>query len=161
MMVCASGEKEVDMILTNGTVYGADANDSKAEAVAVKDGKIIFVGNKKEIGKYYGQKTKVIDLSRKMVLPGFIDSHLHPPGSIIRELYSINMGANDKKETLFAKIRAFVEANPELDAYYGGGWSVEAFERISMPSARQNRSFSALTMDTANGSTARPWNWRE
>ena len=50
---------------------------SYAEAVAVKNGKIIFVGNKADSEKLKGDSTKMNDLKGKTLLPGFIDPHIH------------------------------------------------------------------------------------
>jgi predicted amidohydrolase YtcJ len=55
-----------------------------AEAVAIKDGKILFVGSKSEAEKFHGDKTEMKDLEGKTMMPGFIDPHLHPIlGSVI------------------------------------------------------------------------------
>ncbi|MHA1916545.1 MAG: amidohydrolase [Promethearchaeota archaeon] len=66
-----------DLILTNGKVITMDAQESISQAVAVKFGKIIAVGNNSDIGNYVGEETVSIDLLGKTVLPGFIDSHGH------------------------------------------------------------------------------------
>ena len=67
----------VDIVLLNGKIVTVDANDRIAEAVAVKNGKIVRVGSNHEIEALVGEKTKVIDLKGKTLLPGFIDSHTH------------------------------------------------------------------------------------
>lgn len=66
-----------DVIYHNGDIITVNDNQPTAEAVAVKDGKIIAVGNKDEILKSKGNKTKLIDLGGKTMLPGFVDSHGH------------------------------------------------------------------------------------
>ncbi|MHA2048728.1 MAG: amidohydrolase [Promethearchaeota archaeon] len=66
-----------DLILTNGKVITMDAQESISQAVAVKFGKIIAVGNNSDIGNYVGEETVSIDLLGKTVLPGLIDSHGH------------------------------------------------------------------------------------
>jgi predicted amidohydrolase YtcJ len=67
----------VDMILFGGKVLCMDANDTRAEAVAVNDGKIVQVGQSAEIKRLVGDKTKIIDLKGMTLLPGFIDAHTH------------------------------------------------------------------------------------
>ena len=69
-----------DLALLNGKIITVDENDSIAEAVAVKDNKIVAVGTSKEINELVGEKTKIIDLQGKTVMPGIIDSHTHPSG---------------------------------------------------------------------------------
>jgi len=66
-----------DLILLNGIIITMDSVDTVAEAVAIKDGKIIKVGTSEEITKDAGKETKVIDLKGKTVAPGFIDAHQH------------------------------------------------------------------------------------
>ncbi|MBN1650030.1 MAG: amidohydrolase [Bacteroidales bacterium] len=67
---------EVDLILKNATIYTVDNAFSKAEALAIKQGKIIAVGTNKEILAKYDAK-QIIDLNGKYVYPGFIDAHAH------------------------------------------------------------------------------------
>lgn len=74
---CGAGEDPADLILKNGHVHTADGSQSEAEAVAVRDGKIVFVGSSSEINAFLGMGTEVIDLQGKTVLPGFIDGHNH------------------------------------------------------------------------------------
>jgi len=66
-----------DLILYNGKVITVDEDFSIAQAVAVKDGKFIAVGKNAEVTKFAGPQTKMINLHRKTVIPGLIDSHLH------------------------------------------------------------------------------------
>lgn len=66
-----------DLILLNGKVFTADSENSFAEALAAKDGRILKVGSSMEIERLKGESTEVIDLDGKLVLPGFIDSHEH------------------------------------------------------------------------------------
>lgn len=66
-----------NLILINGKIVKVDASFGIAEAVAVKDGRVLAVGSTEEIKGLKGSKTEVIDLKGKMVLPGLYDSHLH------------------------------------------------------------------------------------
>ena len=66
-----------DSILINGNVITMDPRKPRAEAVAVKHGRIIEVGTSLEIKELAGKDTMVIDVQRKTVAPGFIDAHNH------------------------------------------------------------------------------------
>lgn len=66
-----------DLILTNGHVICMDRGNTIAEAVAVKDKKIIAVGSSTDIRSLAGTKTEAIDLKGRSVIPGMIDSHTH------------------------------------------------------------------------------------
>lgn len=66
-----------DLALVNGQVITMDSINSRVEAVAVKDGKIIVVGSNKEVEETVGEETVKLDLLGMTVLPGFIDAHNH------------------------------------------------------------------------------------
>lgn len=78
-----------DKIMINGKIVTVDNNSSIAEAVAIKDGKILATGSTSEIKKLAGKRTEVIDLVGKTMLPGFIDTHTHPSHAATR-LYEID-----------------------------------------------------------------------
>ncbi|MEM2184501.1 MAG: amidohydrolase [Candidatus Methanomethylicia archaeon] len=66
-----------DLVLVNGKIYSMNDNNDVYEALAVKDGKIVFTGSSRDVKGFIGDKTLVIDLNGKTVLPGFIDTHIH------------------------------------------------------------------------------------
>jgi len=68
------GAATADIIYHNGTILTINDNQPTAEAVAVKDGKIIAVGTQAEVLKTAGGNTKKIDIGGKTMLPGFVDS---------------------------------------------------------------------------------------
>jgi len=70
-------DASADLALINGKIITVDPQDSIAEAVAAKFGRIIAVSSDEDIQNLIGTETKVIDLHGKTVLPGFIDSHCH------------------------------------------------------------------------------------
>jgi hypothetical protein len=85
-----------DLVLLNGEVLTMDSVDTLAEAVAIKDGKIVNVGTNEEIVRMAGEGTKVIDLEGKTVVPGFIDAHQHL--SMAAEAFvSVNCGPETVK----------------------------------------------------------------
>ena len=72
-----SGDGPADTVLRNGQVVTMDARNSVQQAIAVRDGKIVYVGTDAGTGPLIGSKTKVVDLGGRMLMPGFIDAHLH------------------------------------------------------------------------------------
>ena len=72
------GSTSADMVMRNGYVYTVDGKDSVQQAVAVKDGKILYVGSDEGAASYIGSQTQVVDLAGRMLMPGFIDAHMHP-----------------------------------------------------------------------------------
>ncbi len=75
---CSSPEP-ADLILTNGRIYLVDESFGMAEALAIRDGKILAAGNQKEIEQAY-RAEQTIDLEGNFVYPGFIDAHCHFTG---------------------------------------------------------------------------------
>ena len=67
-----------ETVLINGEILTLDSENQVVEAVAIRDGKFLEVGETNEIQQLIGQRTKVIDLLGKTVIPGIIDSHTHP-----------------------------------------------------------------------------------
>lgn len=64
-------------ILIVGRIWTADSHRPFAEAVAVRDEKIVAVGTREELERFHGKNTQVIDAGAGMVVPGLIDSHIH------------------------------------------------------------------------------------
>ena len=83
VMACSPAENgpdvadAADSIYTNGTIITVDADESIAEAVAVKDGKILTVGSAEVVMATRGENTQVVNLQGKTMTPGFIDAHGH------------------------------------------------------------------------------------
>ena len=75
-----------DTIYHGGPIITIDDANPRAEAVAVKDGKIIAVGKKDDVLKTKGDATKLVDLDGKTMLPGFVDAHGHVFGGGIQAL---------------------------------------------------------------------------
>ncbi|HEX5841528.1 MAG TPA: amidohydrolase [Pseudomonas sp.] len=67
-----------DLVMRNGYVYTVDGQDSVQQAVAVAGGKIVYVGDDQGAAAYIGKQTRQIDLGGRMLMPGFVDAHMHP-----------------------------------------------------------------------------------
>ena len=77
---------QADLILTGGVVYTVDARRSRHEALAVKGGRIVALGSAAEAAEWAGPRTRTVDLGGRLVLPGFVDAHLHPSFATVRAL---------------------------------------------------------------------------
>ena len=75
---CAPRDEGADRILLNGVFYTVDEGQPWAEAVAVRGGRIVYVGDEPGAREYQGKDTVLVDLDGKFVLPGFQDAHIHP-----------------------------------------------------------------------------------
>ncbi len=67
-----------DTVYRNGIIYTVDARDSVRQALAVRAGRIVYVGADAGAAPFTGKATKIVDLHGRMMLPGLIDAHMHP-----------------------------------------------------------------------------------
>lgn len=119
----------MDLILINGRIYTMDYEKSIAEAVAVKDGKISAVGNNDEIIALRTAETEVIDLHGKVLLPGFIDSHMHV-FSFGNSLQMVNLAEAKSVEDIVCMTKDFINKKNIAKGKWvrGRGWNHDYFE---------------------------------
>jgi predicted amidohydrolase YtcJ len=115
-----------DLVLRGGAVYTVNAARSWASAVAVRDGRIVYVGTDSVPAALVGPATEVVELAGAMVLPGFQDAHVHPVigGAELGECQVTKMGT---VAVLMDSIRSCARARPELPWVRGGGWQLPLF----------------------------------
>lgn len=75
---CIAADTPADRVYRNATVFTADALNPVAEAVAIRDGRIVYAGSNSGVAPFIGPSTKVTDLHGGFLMPGLIDGHLHP-----------------------------------------------------------------------------------
>lgn len=116
-----------DKIFTNGKVYTVNENLEWAEAVAIKDNKIIFVGTADDAKSYATSSTKTFDLKGKMMLPGFIDAHQHlmAGATVSAGLNLVNATTYDQHIQILKEYKA---SNPDQKVVVGFGYKPFAFE---------------------------------
>jgi len=115
-----------DLVFTNGTIYTVDSKTPWAEAVAVKDGEIIYVGGNDGAKRWIDENTKLQDIKGKMLLPGFIDSHAHPVsgGAYVR---SLSLDTFSNPQGWLQQIAEFAKQNPDAQVLFGYGFLASAF----------------------------------
>ncbi len=74
----AWGENPAGRVYRNGVVFTADSQNGIAEAVAIRDGRIVYVGSNQGVEPFIGAASTVIDLKGKFLMPGLEDGHMHP-----------------------------------------------------------------------------------
>ena len=131
MLIINCGSKQVvknpaDLVLINGVIATVDDGLPSAEAVAIKDGKIFFVGSTAEVEKLIGDSTNVIDLKGKFVMPGFNDSHAHFLGvGNSKTILDLREAKNwDEVISIVAKAAETVKPDEWI---IGRGWHQEKF----------------------------------
>jgi predicted amidohydrolase YtcJ len=123
-----SSEAAADLLFYNGVIYTADESDTMVEALAVKNGQVVFTGSSRDALSDYGSAAEKVDLKGKMILPGFIDTHIHAPGRVLADLYSISLYEADSIEAILRQVKEYIEANPGVEIYYGEGFSLGHFK---------------------------------
>ncbi|MBO9713306.1 amidohydrolase [Sphingomonas sp.] len=119
-----------DVILTNARVYTVEEAQPWAEAVAIKDGKILAVGSARQVARTKGARTRVIDLGGRMLMPAFGDAHAHPMfGGLTQARCPIVEGKTPAQYQ--AMIAACVAKKPGTETVYGVGWAQTNFPGIS------------------------------
>jgi len=121
-------------VFLNGAVYTVDAARPSAAAVAISNGRIVYVGADDAARQYVGEKTRVIDLQGRTLLPGFQDSHLHP-GLAPNPDTTLDLDGLKTREAIFERIRRFAAAHPRKEWIVGTGWDESAF----LPSGQPTR----------------------
>lgn len=120
----ADSAEVADIVFMGGKVYTVNEEQAWAEAVAVKDNKILFVGAADEVKQHIGDETNVIDCEGKTVMPGFISAHDHLIASSWTALGVNLYDAKDMAETL-QLIKEYAEAHPDEKVIRGVGWVAE------------------------------------
>ncbi|HET7227368.1 MAG TPA: amidohydrolase, partial [Chthoniobacterales bacterium] len=121
----ASAAETADLIFINGNVYTVNDKQPRAEAIAVREDRIVFVGSNADTQKFRSDKTHIIDLAGKTVTPGFTDSHCHIFGIGEREM-KLNLEGTNSRQDFFAKVKERVTKSERGKWIVGRGW-IETF----------------------------------
>ncbi len=129
-----NGKTWADVIIMNGRIATQDERRSFASAAAIKDGRFIAVGSDKDVMAHHGEKTQVIDVQGRTVIPGLNDSHMHP----IRGGLNYNMELRwDGVPSLADALRLLKEqaarTPPPQWVRVVGGWTEFQFAERRMP----------------------------
>ena len=118
LVSCTSNK--VDTIIHHALIYTVDSAYSTAEAMAIKDGKIVATGKNDDIQKKYSA-TENIDAAGKSIYPGFIDAHAHFVG-YGRSLFQVDLYGTTTWEEAVERVKAFAAKNPTITWIQGRGW---------------------------------------
>ena len=114
-----------DLVLLNAKVWTAEPTAPLAEAVAVRGHRIVKVGSTEEVRVLAGEKTRILDLQGKLVLPGFIDNHTHF-ASAGRLLLGLNLLEVNEPEAFRREVAAAAKRLPAGAWLLGGDWGAYA-----------------------------------
>ncbi|WP_415953397.1 amidohydrolase [Streptomyces sp. KLOTTS4A1] len=114
-----------DLVFTNGPVLTMDPARTRASSLAVTGERITAVGHD-EVRELIGPGTEVVDLTGRLLLPGFQDAHVHAVGGGV-ELAECDLTEATGVEDCLRRVRTYAEAHPDREWITGGGWSMECF----------------------------------
>ncbi|MGW8763367.1 amidohydrolase [Streptomyces sp. NPDC055815] len=115
-----------DLVFTRGPVFTADPARTRATSLAVVGERIAAVGHD-EVRDLIGPGTEVVDLTGKLLLPGFQDAHIHAVSGG-KELAECDLTGTVGVSDYLERIREYADTHPEHPWITGGGWSMESFE---------------------------------
>lgn len=132
---------KVDTIIHHALIYTVDSSFSTAEAMAVKDGKIVATGKNDEILSHY-TATDELDAKGAAVYPGFIDAHAHFVG-YGSSLYQVDLYGTRSFEEAVERVKDFAAKHPDLAWIQGRGWDQNKWPGKTYPdNALLNQLFS-------------------
>jgi len=123
---CAAAPRPAALVLRGGLVHTVDSDRPRAEAVAVRDGRIVFVGATGDASSWTGPETRIVELDGRLVLPGFHDAHVHPVSGGI-ELGECDLNPASTVEDIERIIAGCVASSPEAPWLRGGGFALPLF----------------------------------
>ena len=124
--------EKADMVINNGIIYTMDDFYPLAEAVAIRDGKIIAVGSEYAVGPYIGSETKILDLNGKTMVPGLIEGHGHFMGLGYAKMRLDLSTVNNYDELVDMVADAVIEAEPG-EWILGRGWHQSKWDPEPVP----------------------------
>ncbi len=116
--------KPADIIFIKGNIWTGTNQNVEAVAIAGKD--IIYAGSQKNIEEYKNEKTRIIDLTGKMLMPGFHDTHVHPENLGMRS-FQCDVAGLSTSDKILNRIKECDANLPEKEWLIGTGWSLSAF----------------------------------
>ncbi len=124
-------KKKADLLLINGNIYTLDVNKPRAEAIVIKEGYIVAVGQSSELNDRYNAE-KIIDLNGKVVIPGLIDAHAHMFGfgQMLNSLMLAGITSDKEIAELVAKKGNDISPGEWI---YGRGWDQTLWSEKKFP----------------------------
>ncbi|HET7881461.1 MAG TPA: amidohydrolase [Acetobacteraceae bacterium] len=121
----AATDAGADIVFRNGPVYTVNASMPWARAVAVTGKRIAFVGDDAGVRSFIGPQTRVVDLAGRMLLPGFVEGHIHPLiGATLTRGVDLQF---DTREEMLAALTAYRDETGNVGVVRGYGWRYGAF----------------------------------
>jgi predicted amidohydrolase YtcJ len=115
-----------DLVFQGGTILTMDSAAPRAEAVAIKGGRIVYVGADPGVERWIGSRTQVIRLEGKTLMPSFQDAHMHPVTSGL-DLLGCDLTGRSTRDAVAERIRACADSLPQGAWLVGSNWELPIF----------------------------------
>lgn len=125
-----------ELIVTGGAVYPVDARRSRAEAFAVRRGRVVAVGTAAEIEALRGPATETVDLAGGFAMPGLVDVHNHHAHAGRAALYELTFPATASVDDIAEAVRAHARGLPADRWIVGSSWGTGLLDALGRVSAR-------------------------
>ncbi|MBU0517419.1 amidohydrolase [bacterium] len=114
-------QTSADLVIRGGFIHTLNPQQPTAAAVAIKEAKIIFVGDRNDVGKYIGKSTQVLDIEGLTALPGLTDAHAHL-NSLGRSLAQLNLLGTTSPEMIRTLLLEQIKSAKSGAWIAGRGW---------------------------------------
>src|SRR5437868_2117711 len=136
--VTRAQQQTADLVLSNGKIITVDERFTIAQAVAIKNDRIVAVGSNQEIAQLAGPSTRKIDLKGRAVIPGLIDNHIHLLRAGNTWQRELRFDGVDSRKQAIEMIRARAKAvGPGEWVFNIGGWAHQQFADDPKPFTRE------------------------
>ena len=129
----AQGEGFADVVYINGFIYTVNPAQATAEALAVRDGLIAFVGDDQEIQALVSDQTRIVDLEGRMLMPGIHDMHVHPKEAGEKHHFQCGFPFTFTIDEIVAKLTDCAARAPRGEWIRGGQWAMELMASDTVP----------------------------
>jgi len=116
-----------DLVLTHGRILTVDAQDRIVEALAVRDGRVVAVGDDRTIRAWIGARTQVIDLKGRTATPGLIDAHAHISSGGLAQVRGIDLSDARSVAEVVQRVAERARTLPPDAWLLGSGWDEGKF----------------------------------
>ncbi|RDB63246.1 amidohydrolase [Gordonibacter sp. 28C] len=135
---------KADLYFENGTVITANEQNGVAEALAVKDGRVVFAGSAADGTAYKNAAGSVVDLQGKTVMPGMIDGHIHTASPDFFDFSLIGLTSSDD---MLKTIKDYVDSHPDKKTYSGFGYAAALFPGEELEHGPKKERLDAISPD--------------
>ncbi|MBI1732151.1 MAG: amidohydrolase [Gammaproteobacteria bacterium] len=114
-----------DTVYRNARIYTVEPGQPWAEALAIREGRLLAVGDAAAVQTVTGPATRIVDLGGRMVMPGIIDTHVHPMDAGRKELLECGFPFSLGMPDILRRVQECAASTPKGEWVRGGQWSAE------------------------------------